>query len=149
MSWPLRMNAKRARLVKGSERTVSAHTRKNHVDVVLDAKPKVGLILLRKSGEVDIRVGEVDTLPRGNEAVVPGLHLDGLVIHNLKDIESQNAVVNVDDTPRLDDLGDILVVDIPSKRQLNIDAEEGGGMVQLTCSGCRRSWHTSPRWYSS
>ena len=44
--------------------------RKDHVDAVLDTEAEVGLVLLRESGEIDIGLGEVDTLARRKGAVV-------------------------------------------------------------------------------
>ena len=44
--------------------------RKDHVDAVLDTETEVVLVLLGQSGEVDIGLGQVDTLARRKRAVV-------------------------------------------------------------------------------
>ena len=93
---------------------IITHTSKDHVNVVLDAKSEVVLVLLGQSRQVDIGVGQVDTLARRDEPVVADLDLDGFVVCDLKHVERQNTVVNIDDTANLDDLGDVLVVDIPT-----------------------------------
>jgi hypothetical protein len=49
---------------------------KDHVDVVLDTKLKILLVLLGKSGKVDGGLGEVDTLARREGSVVHDLDLD-------------------------------------------------------------------------
>lgn len=85
---------------------------KDHVDIVLDAKSQVVLVLLGQGRQVNIGVGQVDALPRRDEAVVLGLDAEGLVVDNVQDLESQDAVVDVNDTTLLDHLGDVLVVDI-------------------------------------
>jgi len=92
---------------------IITHTSKDHVDVVLDAKSEVVLVLLREGRQVNISVREVDTLTGGDEAVVSRLDLDSLLVHNLKNLKSQDTVVDVDNTPRLDNLGDVLVINIP------------------------------------
>lgn len=119
-------------------------TRKDHVHVVLHTKPEIGLILLRKSGEIDVGVGEIDALAGRDEAVVPRLDLDGLVVHNLEHIEGQDTVIDVDNTPGLDDLGDVLVVDIP--RSLSAIVLTVTKRCRLTCSWYHTRWHTCRRW---
>ena len=42
----------------------------DHVDTVLDTEPEIVLVLLGKSGQVDIGLGQVDTLARRKRAVV-------------------------------------------------------------------------------
>lgn len=84
----------------------------DHVDVVLDTKPQVVLVLLGQSRKIDIGVGQVDTLLGRDEAVVLALDADGLVVNNLEDLERQDTVIDVDDTALLDNLGDVLVVDV-------------------------------------
>ena len=93
-------------------------TGKDHVDIVLDTKPEVVLVLLRESGQIDVRVGQVDALAGRDEPVVPRLDLDGLLVHNLDHVERQHTVIHVDDAPWLDHLGDVLVVDKPYMDQL-------------------------------
>jgi hypothetical protein len=86
---------------------------KDHVDLVLDTKFQVVLVLLGEGRQVNVSVGQVDTLLGGDEAVVAGAGLDVLVVLDGEDVESENTVVNVDDSAGLDDLCDVLVVDIP------------------------------------
>jgi hypothetical protein len=88
---------------------------KDHVDVVLDTEAEIGLVLLGEGGEIDVGVGEVDTLLGGDLAVVAGAAADRLLVHNREDIECKHTVVNVDDAAGLDHLGDVLVVDVPAK----------------------------------
>jgi hypothetical protein len=99
---------------------------KDHVDVVLDTKPQVGLILLGESWKVNIGVWEVDTLLGRDLAVVSGSAADGLVVNDLDDIKGENTVVNVDDTAGLDDLGDVLVVDVPKKKKVSVRCNSQG-----------------------
>lgn len=74
---------------------------------------EVGLVLLRQSRKVDIGIGEVDTLAGRNETVVASPGFDGLVVLDAQDVESKDTIIDVDDTARLNDLGDVLVVNIP------------------------------------
>lgn len=105
-------------------------TRKDHVDIVLDAEPEVLLVLLRESRQVNVRVRQVDAFPRRDEAIVARLDLDGLLVDDLEHIERQHAVVDVNDASRLDHFGDVLVVDIPFQksagRGLNKEQENEG-----------------------
>lgn len=87
---------------------------KHHVDLVLDTKAEIGLVLLRERGEVDVRLGEVDTLLGGNLAIVQALGLNGLLVDNLEDLEREDTVVDVDDAALLDNLGNVFVVDVPA-----------------------------------
>lgn len=96
---------------------------KDHVDIVLDTEPEIALVLLRKGWEIDVGIGKVDTLAGRDEAVVPRLDLNSLLIDNLKNIERKHTVVDIDDTARLNDLGNVLVVDIPVRRQLEKSTE--------------------------
>lgn len=86
---------------------------KNHVNIVLDTKLKVGLVLLGESGQIDIGVRQVDTLLGGDIAVVSSAALDVLVVGDLQHVEGEDAVVDVDDATGLDDLCDVLVVNVP------------------------------------
>ncbi len=88
---------------------------KDHVDVVLDTKLEIGLVLVGQGGQIDIGVGQVDTLAGGNEAVVASAGLDGLVVLDGEDVEGEDTVVHVDDAARLDHLGNVLVVDVPGE----------------------------------
>ena len=92
----------------------------DHVDVVLDAKLQISLILVGEGGKVNVCVGQVDTLLGGDEAVVASAALNVLVVLDAQDIESEDTIVDVDDTTGLDDFGDVLVVDVP------IEALENG-----------------------
>jgi hypothetical protein len=88
---------------------------KDHVNIVLDTKPKIGLVLLGKCREIDIGVWEVDTLLRRDHAIVTGTHTDGVGVDNFEDIKRKNTVVDIDNTASLNDFGDVLVVDIPGR----------------------------------
>lgn len=147
MSWPLRIKA----IVKHVNITAQENfklgtslTGEDHVHVVLHTEPEIGLVLLRKSGEIDIGVGEIDALAGRDATVVPRLDLDGLVVHNLEHIKGQDTVVDVDNAPGLDDLGDVLVVNIP--RGLSTIVIQTMKRCRLTCSWCHTKWHTSRRW---
>jgi hypothetical protein len=98
----------------GSGQRKKKPTGKHHVHVVLHAEPQVVLVLLGESGQIDIGVREVDTLSRGDEPVVTSPDLDGFVVCDLEHVEGQNTIINVDDAAGLDNLGDVLVVDIPA-----------------------------------
>jgi predicted RNA-binding protein with EMAP domain len=88
-------------------------TSKDHVDIVLDTKPKVVLVLLRERGQINVGVGQIHALAGRDKPVVPRPDLDGLVVDNLQHIKRQDTVVHVDDPPRLNYLGDVLVVHVP------------------------------------
>lgn len=92
---------------------MGVHTSKDHVDIVLDAEQEIGLVLLGEGGQIDIGVGQVDTLAGRDETIVARLNLDGLVVDNLEHIERQDTVVDVNNSAWGDDLGDVLVVDVP------------------------------------
>jgi hypothetical protein len=87
---------------------------KDHVDIVLDTKSQVGLVLFRKSWEVDVGLWQVDALSGRDLAVVDSLGTNGLLVLDLDDLEGKDTVVDVDGTALLDDLGDVLVVDVPT-----------------------------------
>lgn len=106
-------------LTNGLDVAAAADKRgKDHVDLVLDTEPQVGLVLLGEGGKVNVGLGEVDTLLRRDLAVVQALAPQVLVVHNLEDGERENTVVDVDDAASLDHLGDVLVVDVPVARGL-------------------------------
>lgn len=115
---------------------------KDHVDTVLDTKSEIGLVLLGKSGQVDISVGKVDTLLGADGAVVSGLDLDGLLVLNAENVKGKDTVVDVDNTARLNDLGDVLVVDVPKEVSKKTQAQS----IRLTCSRRRRRWRRHHRW---
>lgn len=114
----------------------------NHVDVVLNTELEISLVLLGKSGQIDISVGQVDTLLGADGTVVAGLDSDSLLVLDLEDVESENTVVDVDDTAGLDDAGDVLVVDVPSR----ISFRSYTSFIVLTCSCHHRQWHKNRRW---
>ena len=97
----------------------------DHVDLVLDTKAEIGLVLLRESGKVDVGLGKVDTLLGGDLAVVDSLAADGLVVNDLEDLEGEDTVVDVDCAALLDDLGDVLVVDV------HVLGVAGGGVLVI------------------
>ena len=86
---------------------------KDHVDTVLDTKLQIGLVLFRESRQVHIGTGEVDTLLGRDLAVVDAAALEVLVVGDFEDLESEDTVIDVDGATGLDDLGDVLVVDVP------------------------------------
>lgn len=101
-------------LTDGGDVLTTADERgEDHVDTVLDTKPQVGLVLLGKRWEIDIGLWEVDTLLGGDLAVVDTPALEGLVVDNLEDLKGENTVIDIDGTALLNDLGDVLVVDVP------------------------------------
>jgi len=85
----------------------------DHIDAVLDTETEIGLVLLGESGKIDVGLGKVDTLLGRDLAVVDGSGADVLVVNNLEDLESEDTVIDVDDTAGLDHLGDVLVVEVP------------------------------------
>lgn len=109
----------------------------DHVDIVLDTKQEIGLVLLGQSRQVDIGVGQVDTLLGGDEAVVAGAGFDSLVVLDAQDIKGEDTVVDVDDTAGLDDLGDVLVVDVPSSYRQYLGKSDVR-CIRLTCCRCRK-----------
>jgi hypothetical protein len=101
-------------LADGGDILTTADERgEDHVNVVLDTELEIGLVLLRQGREIDIRVWEVDTLLGGDLPVVASTANDGLLVLDLDNIESEDSVIDVDDTANLDNLCDVLVVDIP------------------------------------
>lgn len=87
---------------------------KDHVDLVLDTELEIGLVLLRERWEIDIGLWKVDALLGRDLAVVDALAAEGLVVDNLEDLECKDTVIDVDGATLLNDLGDVLVVDVPS-----------------------------------
>jgi hypothetical protein len=71
------------------------------------------LILLRKGREIDIGIGEIDSLLGRDLAIVSGTGTNGLRIDDFEDVKGENTIVNVDDTSWLNDLGNVLVVNVP------------------------------------
>jgi hypothetical protein len=85
---------------------------------------KIILVFLREGGEVDISIGEVHTLLGGNLAVVAAPNTDGLLIDDLQDIKGKDTIINVNDTARLNDLCDVLVVDIPEAEVISFGPDK-------------------------
>jgi hypothetical protein len=105
-------------LSDGGDITSTTNERsKDHVDVVLDTKLQVGNVLLGEWWEIDIGLWEVDTLLGRDLSVVQALGLDGLFIDNLEDLKGENTIVDVDNLLWLNDLGDVLIVNIPKARR--------------------------------
>jgi len=73
------------------------------------------LVLLGEGREIDIGVGEIDTLLGGDLAIVAGSCKDGFIINNFDNVKRENTIVDIDDTSWLNDLGNVLVVNIPAK----------------------------------
>ena len=70
---------------------------------------QVGLVLLRKSGEIDIGLGKVDTLVRGEGTVVQGPDVNvGAVDRG--DEESEDTVIDVDVLAGGCDLGQVFLL---------------------------------------
>lgn len=85
------------RAVRAEDATDVAHIiraaderREDHVDAVLDTELEVGLVLLGKSGEIDIGFGKVDTLARGEGAVVESANAHVLAL-DAKHEQGQNT----------------------------------------------------------
>ncbi len=85
------------RAVRAEDATNVAHIiraaderREDHVDAVLDTKLEVGLVLLGQGGEIDIGFGKVDTLARGESAVVESADADVLAL-DAKDEKGQDT----------------------------------------------------------
>lgn len=85
----------------------------DHVDSIFDTESQIVLVLLGESWQIDVGLGQVDTLTGGNLAVVDGAALEVLLVNDIKDLECEDTVIYVDGTALLDHLGDVLVVDIP------------------------------------
>lgn len=84
--------------------------REDHVDVVLDAEFQVVLVLIRKRGQVDVRLREVDTLTRREGAVVDATHADVRTVDG-KNQERQDTIVDVDELAGCSDLGQVFLQD--------------------------------------
>lgn len=80
----------------------------DHVDAVLDTELEVLLVLLRQGGEIDGRLGEVDTLSRAERTVVDGLDSESVALDG-EDLEGEDSVVNVDELAGGGDLGEVLL----------------------------------------
>jgi hypothetical protein len=76
------------------------------------------LILLREGREIDIGIGEIDSLLGRDLAIVSGTGTDGLGVNNVENVKGEDTIVNVDDTSRLNDFGNVLVVDVPRRPSL-------------------------------
>jgi hypothetical protein len=91
----------------------------NHIDLVLDTKTQVVLVLLREGGEIDIGARQVDTLAGRDITVVEAFYANGLVINDVEDFERENTVINIDELARRDHLADVLVIKEPAKAILS------------------------------
>lgn len=60
---------------------------KDHVDVVLDTELQVVPVLLGQSREVNVGLGQVDTLTRRDVTVVKTLATQGLIVYDLENLE--------------------------------------------------------------
>ncbi|KAI7180396.1 Pyruvate [Hortaea werneckii] len=98
----------------------------DHVHVVLDTEAQVGPVLLGQRRQVDVGLGEVDTLLAADLAVVDGTALQGLLVGHLEHLEGEDAVVDVDGPARSNDLGDVLVVDV------HVLVVTGGGILVVS-----------------
>lgn len=56
--------------------------------------------------------GEQAYLLGRDEAIVLGFDANGLIVHDVEDLECHDTVVHVNDSSLLDDLRDVLVVDV-------------------------------------
>ena len=88
-------------------------TSEDHVDLVHNAEPKVVLVLFAEGREVDVCFGKVNALARGDLAGIDGAAFDVLVVDNFKDLEGEDAIIDVDCPTYSDHLGDVLVIDVP------------------------------------
>jgi hypothetical protein len=78
----------------------------NHVDAILDTERQVVLVLFRQGGQVDGRLGQVDTLARREGARVE--RLDAQVgAFDGDDLEREDTVVDVDELARGGNLGKV------------------------------------------
>lgn len=85
----------------------------DHIDALLNTEAQISLVLLGKGRKIDISVRQVDTLAGRDEAVVAGADLDRLLVLDAEDVKAENTVIDVDDAAGLDNLGNVLVVDVP------------------------------------
>lgn len=96
--------------------TAADERSEDHVDLVLNTELEIGNILLGKGGEVNVSAGQVNTLAGGDVAVVQAADADGLVVYDFEDLEGKDTVINIDELARRDHLGDVLVVEVPTRR---------------------------------
>ena len=87
--------------------------REDHVDAVFDAEAQVALVLFGERGKVDVGLGQVDALARGDLAIVHAFAAEGLRVDDVEHGEGENAVVDEDDAAFFDHFGYVLVVDVP------------------------------------
>ena len=89
----------------------------DHVDTVLDTEPEVSLVLLGEGGEVNISLGKVDTLVRGEGTVVQGPDVNvGAVDRG--DEESEDTVIDVDVLAGGGDLGKVGLEDKNTRSEI-------------------------------
>ena len=100
--------------------TTTDEGREDHVDVVLDTESEIGDILLGQSGKVDVGAGKVHTLAGRDVTVVQALDAEGLIVYDFQDLEGKDTIVDIDQLARGNDLGDVLVVEVPVKSSAKI-----------------------------
>mmetsp|Transcript_69386 Transcript_69386/g.167831 ORF Transcript_69386/g.167831 Transcript_69386/m.167831 type:complete len:516 (+) Transcript_69386:274-1821(+) len=84
----------------------------DHIDSLRHAELQVGLVLLRERGKVDVDVGQVAPLARAELDRVDNLAGElALGRVDLLHLEGEQAVVDEDALPHLDDVADVGVVD--------------------------------------
>ena len=85
---------------------------KDHINLILDAKLEICNILLGQSWKINICARQVHTLLGGDLSTVERPDANGLIIHNLDDLERLDTIINVDQLACINDLCDILVVHV-------------------------------------
>ena len=91
---------------------------KDHVDAVLNTEQKILLVLLGESREIDLSLGQIDTLARGDVPGVQGTDADCGSIDG-KNKEGEDAVINIDEFSGSSDFGQVgLEIDQQSAQSL-------------------------------
>ena len=86
---------------------------KDHVHTILYTESEIGLVLFGKRRKIDVGLWEVDTLLGRDLAVVDAPAAQSLFVDNLEDFKGEDTVIDVDGTALLNDLGNVLVIDVP------------------------------------
>ena len=86
---------------------------KDHVDVVFNAEAEIVLVLLGQSREINVSLGEIDAFAGRDLAIVNAADFESLLVGDLQDFESEDAVVDKNGAALFNDLGDVLIVDVP------------------------------------
>lgn len=86
--------------------------RKDHINLVLHTEPEVVFVLFGQCREIDVGAWKVDTFLGCDLAVVECSNANSLVVDNLENLERLDAIINIDELTRLEDLCNIFVVDI-------------------------------------